>query len=300
MQTIDNLINKSDTEIILEIGELKQESATSPQRHIKALNTDSQTMLYNITTKKAKIIKLTDLSLENKTESNDEYIKFETIKFYSVSIEKEYDHSVYSTIFYTTIELPSGINQSDILTICFNKYFIDIVNNVDYTEFPKLSIKISPEYVCSFNNIELKYKVDDKQYEYWSYDTDDLYDPINDPDMLNIRSLDKVEISDLNIKKLSEDIKIKNVKSEIGENQHLNTKYEISFSENEGDINLYDNIIANKNKKFKIIRIINETSDDFRIEEYRDCVLQNMPSFTENNDVNKYIYNFISYIKIDK
>ncbi len=300
MEIANNLINKPDTEIILEIGELKQESTRAPQRHIKALDTDSQTLLYNTTTKKAKIIKLTDLSLENKTETNDEYIEFETIKFYSVYIEKEYDPSVYSTIFYTTIDLPVGIDQSDILTICFNKYFIDIINDVDYTAFPKLSIKILPEYVCSFNNIELRYKIANKQYEYWSYDSDDLYDSINDLEMLNIRSLDKVEISDLNIKKLSEDIKIKNIKSEIGENQHLNTKYEISFSENEGDVNLYETIIANKNKKFKIIRIINETNDDFRIEEYRDCVLQNMPSFTENDDVNKYIYNFISYIKIDK
>lgn len=276
-------INSTDTELIIET----QESGVLLDNYQIKPDT-TKTLLFNPSIEKnnVKIVNNNStLEFIPHLKSNAENpITYEKKLYKNIEFVKTYDKFTYSFTHTLTIDMV-GYDFDDVIAVFVNN---QQTASADYMKLPigKLSIRKNVSDLLDYNTIVVLYNTHTPTTPTcMTYDTDTLTHS-------QILALNRIDVNNFTVKKTSEQRKDFTILSNTGKKQQLNTQYQISFDEQYSDNNLYDKIIQLQNLKFKIIRIIYDSALPVYIEYFRDCVLTDEPSYSEDSTVNKYSYTF--------
>ena len=284
----EQYINKFDTRIFLELGEYgdiqKDSESKDFVKNISPKGTENSTaLLYQNNVRIVKPAEKNYFPLLKQTE--EQYVKYERISFKKIVPQKTFNTTTFKFEHYVEVPLPS-ILYEDILSVRLNNKNVNM-SNVELTE-GKLSIKENKGSMLDSNSVTVLVNENiTLTPQTYNYDTDLM-------EKIEILELEDLEVEDFEVEYTNEETKTLTAYNYVGKDIYLDPYYRVSFSENESEESIYDTIIQNKTNKFKIMRLKN-IDDEYILEEYHDCALEEDPSYSEDKTVNKRTYTFICF-----
>jgi hypothetical protein len=286
--SFDKYINKFDTRIFIELGEygdIQQDSESKDfVKNIRPQPTEQSTaVLYE---NKVRIVKPNQenyLPLIKKPE--EQYIKYKKTDFRKISPKKLLNPISFKFEHFLEVSLPDVLYE-DIISVYLNSRRVEMVN-VELSS-GKLSIKENKGLMLDSNNVSVITNENETLIpQTYNYETDLMQKS-------DILDLDDLDVEDFEVEYNSFDIKTLTAYDNVGKDIYQDSYYRITFSENESEECIYDIVIQNKDSKFKIMRL-KKVDEDYVLEEYSDCVLEDDPSYSEDKTINKWNYSFICF-----
>lgn len=311
LMPIDNYINQYNTEIVMELGQIKfYDPYTTPINASDYLfvSSDEEYFLassnygepsiiippkssgYTYSKSPTYLYKCIRSSIDFGSEIITKYSSYEMKTYLKITSRNDiyygllgiYSGGLQPVVYILNgrqIDIPAIETTDSIYGYGYDGEHAIMIEVTSYTSILKESNYFT---VFAYNTI---LNPDAVEMMYYNYETDDMSDD-------EISALPKMNISNLKIENNDQVFSMESLHFGSGYKKLYKKNVRISFEEPSNENSLYNVIIKNRDKRFKISRIVRNTEGILKIEKYRDLALvENIEvSYNDNVDTYKYVF----------